>query len=189
MARPLSDTKRSSILSAAAALVATHGVSASTPQIARAAKVAEGTVFIYFDSKDTLLNELFVSLEMQLFKAIEGGFPFKGDAHDQLHHVWNKLIEWGASHPTERSALRQLKVSERVTGDTRSQCNGRYDEILASLEKSLRGIVDPKRVSFYLGHALMSLVETTLEAMTGSPKQRNAFKQAGFDLFWKGIQR
>ena len=45
MARPLSEAKRDAILAAAAQLVAAQGVGASTAQIAKAAKVAEGTVF------------------------------------------------------------------------------------------------------------------------------------------------
>ncbi|XRD90851.1 TetR/AcrR family transcriptional regulator [Dyella nitratireducens] len=189
MARPLSDVKRNAILNAAAKLVATHGTGASTPQIARAAKVAEGTVFIYFETKDALLNELFVVLETGLFRAIEEAFPFKGDANDQLQHVWSALIEWGASRAIDRQALRQLKVSERVTSDSRDRCAAQYGKVLASIEASLKGRVDPKRMSFYLGHVLMSLVETTLDAITANPKQRNTLKQAGFDLFWKGIQR
>ena len=66
MARPLSEAKRDAILAAAAQLVAAQGVGASTAQIAKAAKVAEGTVFTYFETKDALLNALFVRLEERL---------------------------------------------------------------------------------------------------------------------------
>ena len=45
MARPLSEEKREAILEAAAELVAQMGTGASTANIAKAAGVAEGTLF------------------------------------------------------------------------------------------------------------------------------------------------
>src|SRR6266513_1991714 len=63
MARPLSEEKREAILEAAAELVAQMGTGASTANIAKAAGVAEGTLFTYFGTKDDLLNQLFVEIE------------------------------------------------------------------------------------------------------------------------------
>jgi AcrR family transcriptional regulator len=189
MARPLSDAKRTAILDAAAHLVATQGVGASTAQIAKAAKVAEGTVFTYFETKDALLNALFVRLEERLALAVGGSFPADADVQEQLRHVWSALLVWGAAHPVDRMALRQLKVSERITDCTRSHCAGLFGTTLHTLETSLARHIDPARVPFYLGRVLITLLETTLEAMAAQPDQRETLQQAGFDLFWKGIQR
>jgi len=189
MARPLSEAKRDSILAAAAQLVAAQGVGASTAQIAKAAKVAEGTVFTYFETKDALLNALFVRLEERLALAVGGTFPANAEVREQLHHVWNALLVWGAAHPIDRMALRQLKVSERITDCTRTHCAGLFGTTLQTLEASLARHIDPERIPFYLGRVLISLLETTLEAMAAQPEQRDTLQQAGFDLFWKGIQR
>lgn len=189
MARPLSEEKRDAILAAANTLVAAQGVGASTAQIARAAKVAEGTVFTYFETKDALLNALFVRLETRLALALGDAFPADAEAHAQLQHVWNALIGWGAAHPVDRMALRQLKVSERITEHTRAQCSGLFGSMLQSLEASVVAHIPAERVPFYLGRVLLSLLETTLEAMAAQPEQAKALQQAGFDLFWKGIQR
>lgn len=189
MARPLSDEKRTAILAAAAQLVAAQGIGASTAQIAKAARVAEGTVFTYFETKDALLNALFVRLEERLALAVGGSFPADADVREQLLHVWNALLVWGAAHPVDRMALRQLKVSERITDCTRTHCAGLFGTTLQTLETSLARHVDPDRLAFYLGRVLISLLETTLEAMAAQPEQRDALAQAGFDLYWKGIQR
>ncbi|MBT2766275.1 TetR/AcrR family transcriptional regulator [Stenotrophomonas sp. ISL-67] len=189
MARPLSDAKRTAILAAAAEQVAARGVGASTAQIAKAAKVAEGTVFTYFETKDALLNALFVQLEERLALAIGGSFPADAEVRDQLLHVWNALIVWGAQRPVDRMALRQLKVSERITDCTRTQCAGLFGTMLETLQARIASHTRPELVSFYLGRVLISLLETTLEAMAAQPAQREMLQQAGFDLFWKGIQR
>jgi len=189
MARPLSDEKRDAILTAAGRLVASQGVAASTAQIAKAAKVAEGTVFTYFENKDVMLNALFVRLEMRLAANIGDAFPVQASAQDQLQHVWNALVRWGLQYPDDAKALRQLKVSERITDSTRLHCEGLFGGMLQSLQDKLAAHIDPDRLSFYLGRVLVTLLDTTLDAITAQPEQRQALQQAGFDLFWKGIQR
>ncbi|OZI44754.1 TetR family transcriptional regulator [Bordetella genomosp. 5] len=189
MARPLSDLKREAILDAAARLVAEQGVGASTAQIARAAKVAEGTLFIYFDNKDALLNALFVKLETRLSQTIAEGYPADGDARSQLLHIWNTLIAWGAAQPLERKALKQLKVSQRIASCTRDQCSALFADVLSRLQTSLQAYVAPDRLSFYMEHVFIGLFETTLDAIAAHPARRDEFGQAAFDLFWRGIQR
>ena len=121
--------------------------------------------------------------------AVAGTFPAEAEVREQLLHVWNALLVWGAAHPVDRMALRQLKVSERITDCTRTHCAGLFGTTLQTLEASLARYVDPERLSFYLGRVLITLLETTLEAMAAQPEQREVLQQAGFDLFWKGIQR
>ena len=87
MARPLSEQKRDAILDATAKLVAAQGIGASTAQIARAAKVAEGTVFTYFETKDALLNALFVRLETRLAMVLGADFPDQADARELVLHA------------------------------------------------------------------------------------------------------
>lgn len=189
MARPLSEAKRTAILDAAARAVAAQGIGASTAQIAKAARVAEGTVFTYFETKDALLNALFVRLEERLALAVGSSFPAGAEVREQLHHVWNALLVWGATHPVDRMALRQLKVSERITDCTRTHCAGLFGTTLHTLEASLARHVDPDHLGFYLGRVLISLLETTLEAMAAQPERHDDLAQAGFNLYWKGIQR
>ena len=51
MARPLSEEKRIAILNAAANVVASEGIDAATARIAKAAKVAHGTLVTYFPTQ------------------------------------------------------------------------------------------------------------------------------------------
>jgi hypothetical protein len=57
MTRPRSGDKRNAILAAATDIIAEQGVSAPTAKIARAAGVADGSLFTNFPDKDDLLNQ------------------------------------------------------------------------------------------------------------------------------------
>jgi AcrR family transcriptional regulator len=59
MPRPKTGDKRATILRAATETIAEDGIGASTASVAKAAAVAEGSLFRHFPDKDKLLNELY----------------------------------------------------------------------------------------------------------------------------------
>lgn len=186
MARPLSEEKRDALLEAASDLVAQLGTGASTAKIAKAAGVSEGTLFTYFPSKDDLLNDLFVEIESELAETMLGPYPTEASARDRLFIVWSRLIEWGLHHSTARKALRQLKVSDRVTAESHKRCHVMFQEARSIVELCLAGHAAPERVAFYIDTILFDLADTTINAIAAKPKEREAIRLAGFDLFWKG---
>lgn len=186
MARPLSEEKRAALLEAASDLVANLGTGASTAKIAQAAGVSEGTLFTYFPTKDDLLNQLFVEIEANLAATMLAPYPVDASPRDLLCLVWNRLIDWGLAHSTSRKALRQLKVSDRVTTESRGRCHAMLVDARAIVERCLAGHAAPDRLAFYIDTILFDLADITINAIASKPKEDKAIRQAGFDLFWKG---
>src|SRR6516165_9890668 len=54
------------------------------------------------------------------------------------------------------------------------------------VEETLAGHMDPERMPSYIGIVLNGLANITIEAIATSPKDYEHFRQAGFDLYWKG---
>lgn len=186
MARPLSDEKRDALLAAASDLVAHFGTGASTAKIAKAAGVSEGTLFTYFPTKDDLLNQLFMEIEANFTEAMLAPYPSDASPRDRLFLVWNRLIDWGLLHTTSRKALRQLKVSDRVTTDSRIRCHSMLKDARAIVEECLSGHAASDRVAFYIDTILFDLADITINAIAAKPNEGKAIRRAGFDLFWKG---
>ena len=85
MARPKSDDKRSAILAAATAVFAARGLAAApTSAISRKARIAEGTLFTYFKTKDELINALYREIKLELADADDAGdFPARTGKYSQ----------------------------------------------------------------------------------------------------------
>ena len=187
MARPLSEEKRQALLDAAAEFVANLGTGASTAKIAKAAGVSEGTLFTYFPTKDDLLNQLFLEIEADLTETMLAPYPAAdASARDRLFAVWNRLIDWGLAHATARKALRQLKVSDRVTAKSRNRCHAMQRDARTMVEECLAGHAAPDRIAFYIDTILFDLADISINAVAAKPQESDAIRQAGFDLFWKG---
>ncbi|XHH30624.1 TetR/AcrR family transcriptional regulator [Xanthomonas euroxanthea] len=186
MARPLSEEKRDALLRAACALIAQLGIGAPTSKIAKAAGVSEGTLFTYFPTKDDLLNALFLALEGELAESMAGPYPADASAHDRLCVVWSRLIDWGLKHAAARNALRQLKVSDRVTTESRLRCHSIFLDARSLVERCLAEHSAPDRLTFYIDTVLFELADITMNAIVANPAERETIQRAGFDLFWKG---
>lgn len=92
------DTERA-VLDAALAAFRAHGFDATTTkQIAEAAGVAAGTVFLVAPTKEALLVRLLETKLREVFSARNASLP-KHDVARQLRHVFDGLFEFYAAEP------------------------------------------------------------------------------------------
>jgi len=119
--RPSAD-KREALLAAARRLIARAGLHATpTSAIAREAGVAHGTLFLYFPTKDALLNALYLELVSDEHRAATT--PAADAAavpRAQLWASWRALARWYIDHPEVTRVIRQLRGSGVLTAETRA---------------------------------------------------------------------
>lgn len=187
MARPRSEDKRNAILDAATTVFAAQGINAPTASIARAAGVAEGTLFTYFDSKDTLLNALYLELKAGMREAMITGYPRRASLRERAAHVWGAYVGWGVSFPAARKVMAQLAVSDRVTGETRTAGSGPFGDIQGMLREAMaKGALKDLDPDF-VGTLLTAMAETTMDFITREPARAEHYRSAGFEAFWNAI--
>lgn len=135
MARPKMGDKRSAILNAATVTIAADGLGASTASIAKAAGVAEGSLFRYFADKAELLNELYHELKRSMRQAMTAGFPTGAPLKGRAQHVWDAYVSWGVNSPAERKTMAQLSVSDRIAEGSRQDGQAGFGEIAATYRR------------------------------------------------------
>ena len=92
-------SKQDDIFEAAMHLFAEWGYDGTTvPMIAAKAKVGAGTIYRYFDNKESLVNSLFTKCVLQLSEAIKSDFPFNTTLREQFTHIYNKLFEFARNN-------------------------------------------------------------------------------------------
>lgn len=187
MARPLSDEKREAILGAAAQVIAAEGLGGSIAKIAKGAGVAEGTIFTYFDDKDALLNELYLAIKADLASVMTAGASSSKALRARCQHVWERYIEWGATHPSQRRAMNQLAVSDRISPATKALGAAAFREIAAMLDEVVKSGALRDRSIEFVSAVMESLAETTLSFIAREPKLIESYKRSGFAAFWGAV--
>lgn len=190
MARPKSEDKSKSILDAATAVFAERGFwSTPTSAISKAAGVAEGTLFTYFKTKDDLVNALYRSLKVELAGILLEGWPPKGDLRARFKHIWDRYVDWGIKHPDKYKVMTQLRMSDKITEETRSIAAAPF----ADLEVMVRDCVKKKLIRdlsmTFLGAMISGMAEATMEVMAQQPKSKSDHRANGFEVFWNGVSK
>jgi AcrR family transcriptional regulator len=187
MARPLSEEKRIAILNAAVDAVATLGLAAPTVKIARGAGVADGTLFVYFPTKETLLNELVLFIKDDLKQTVEAELVPTDDVERWLHGFWNRYIEWGLQSPEKYRAMRQLNASPALTDETRMRAQAMFapfDDMIA--EGLKKGVLRDQSVDF-VGSITDAMATMVLERAQQDPGNNEKYRRLGWSALWHAI--
>ncbi len=74
-----------------------HGT--AVPQIAQAAKVAAGTIYHYFPSKEALVNELYRTWKAAVAQRVFKAFPQGAPVREQFRVMWRELAAFALAEP------------------------------------------------------------------------------------------
>lgn len=118
--KPRDQHKTAQIFAATLLLVRENGLSGITmSEIAKAAKIATGTLYIYFENKETLINELFTECRKSsvaiYFEGYHAEMPFK----EGFRIVWNNLLQFRIDHFEKAVFMDQCYHSPFITETTK----------------------------------------------------------------------
>ncbi len=185
MPRPRSEDRRNAILSAGARVIASQGLAAPTAAIAKEAGVSNGSLFVYFDTKAALLNELYVALKTEMAAAATAGLDAGGDPREQVRHMWTQWLRWATSNPEKRRALAQLEVADDITADSHRTVRAAFRGIADLLERSrASGPMRDAPLGFVLA-LTNAIADTTIDAVIREPAEAEVLSSVAFDAIWR----
>ena len=190
MVRELSVEKRERFLNAALKLFVSNGVqNTSTAEIAREAGTAAGTLFLYFPTKQDLINELVLMISKQESAAIYSLLDPSLSARDTFFTIWDGSIRWLLDHPDAYQYNQQIRdsgmISDSVTLETAKHFRFYYEAIQKGL---LEGSIKPYPIDLIGSFLYQDIVAVMnyLRMQSDPGKVGEAIRQ-GFQLFWDGI--
>ena len=114
--------KRTQLIEAAIDLFAKEGFwNTPTSRIAKHAGVATGTLFNYFESKDALIDAVYLQLKQEWTTHLQESIPMDEGFQTAAEHIWFRFIEWGMQNPTRYQLMLQLKLSNLVSQEAHQQ--------------------------------------------------------------------
>jgi AcrR family transcriptional regulator len=191
MARVKSEGKRAAILVAAAKVFAMRGLDGSpTSAICREAGIAEGTLFTYFRTKNELVNVLYRETVQEVASHVLARVPpDESDPQRVLKEVWTAYLDWGISHRAKSLVLAQLKVSPRISADTRTRAGQPFAGVHAVVRKAVRQHRLRSFPKNLMSSVFDALANTTLDLMAADPKNAKQYARWGFRTYWNAIAR
>ena len=184
--------KREQIMKAALKLFCEHGFqNTSTANISREANVATGTLFLYFPTKEALINALYIESKKELSVYLQDGLARQKTTKTRIRHVWMRANEWALRNQYSFRFTHMYSASPFITNLTKKEVASSADFaerfIKAGIkEGSLNRISVPLFFSIFDG-----LWTSTVNhcAALKNRKERQKIVEQSFEVFWKGVSR
>ncbi|MEI8073783.1 MAG: TetR/AcrR family transcriptional regulator [Bacteroidota bacterium] len=188
--KPRDELKVEHIFQATLLLVKQNGLAGITmSEIAKAANIATGTLYIYFESKEKLINELFTrsrksSAEIY-FKGYNASHPFK----EGLQTIWFNLFNFRIEHFEDAVFMDQCYHSPYITESTKELTKKLmqplYKLVERGKEEKLLKNIDAFMLLVYMFSGLNEFVK---HSVYSERKITKASKEELFNLMWDGIK-
>lgn len=186
MARLKSEEKYFSILDAAVTIFSTYGIEAPTLKIAKKAGVSEGTLFKYFLTKDTLINNLYTYINQEIISSMTSSSPFLSPK-ERMKFIWDSYVSWGVCNPEKNKVILQLELSRKVTKETRHNIELKYKEICGFMDECIVSPQLKQCPDFFSESIIMSVIDATIKCIIADPESNEAYRESGFNFMWRGL--
>lgn len=185
MARARSPEKRLALLQSAVRVIAEVGLGASTASIAKGAGLAEGTMFIYFSSKEQLFNELYLELKTEAFSRIYAEFPHDSGLRERARHVWTRYLRWAMEKPEERKVSLLLNLSPVISPETRKQVHAERCHVSRTMDELGKHGAFQHLPQGFASAAMTAMQEAVMDMAAKKPRQKTSLIEQGFEAFWR----
>jgi AcrR family transcriptional regulator len=191
MIRKLAPDKRESILNAALRLFVANGVqNTSTAAIAKEAGIASGTLFLYFPTKQDLINELLLKIAREQSEYMQTLLDPTLSVRDTFFTIWSGSIHWFLENMDLYEYNQQIRdsglVGEAIVQETGKYFSYYYQAIQRGSEER---VIKPYPFDLVGGFLYQDIIAVmnVLRAQSSRAK-REEMIQLGFDIFWDGIR-
>jgi len=185
VARPRSNDKRQAILEAAIGVIAAQGLSASTAAIAKAAGVANGSLFTYFETKAELWNTLYVELKTEMAASSAEALTTDGSAKDALLQAWEGWVTWAVEMPERRKVLQLLVTSDEITAASRRAGHGAMAPLRQLLERCRAQGPMREATPGFVAALMTATAEATIDFIIDDPANAAGYRRDGFAALWR----
>ncbi len=182
-------TKRKHIIVTAMKLFNQSGFHATpTSKIAKKAKVSVGTLFNYFETKESLIHAIYEDIKVHSKSTFLELIHECKSNHDNLKTMWAAVIKWGIENPEEFEYLELFLHSPFKNSYLKDKAMSTYtkfrESILNSISPSTICLKHPEFSMLYIDGALHAATRFILQ----NPNiDIDNFIDSSFELLWKGF--
>ncbi len=140
----------------------------STPmsKIAKEARVAAGTIYIYYKSKEDLLNSLYLEIKKKFSASLMEGVSDSMPVKDAFERVWRNAVSFELKHIEEYSVMEQFRNSPFIKMETVEEGLKIFRPFIRLVEKAVREkIVKPLTTELFFALFLSPAGEIVKGAM------------------------
>ena len=186
----MSDT-RTQIIEASIELFAESGFwNTPTSKIVKHAGISTGTLFNYFESKNGLIDQVFLQLQQEQADYIAINYPETGTVKERVEHLWFRYVDWGVRHPIRYRLLQQLRMSDLVSADAQDKSWTQWSFAKTLIPEAIETGVYREVTEYFVVKLAFAQRDAATEyaiAMQLADMPLTKHIARSFEIYWAGI--
>lgn len=161
----------------------------STASISQQANIATGTLFLYFESKEALVNELFLESKEEYASYVEDGVWNNLTFKTQLKHFFERGLEWKINNPEKVKFMQQFSSSTYITKLTRERAFNRLNLLNEIVKKAIANKEVDASSDELLSSMLSGYFHMAALYLIDNSKNKNfkKWREEAFEYIWRGV--
>ena len=190
MVRLKTDDKREAILKATLLLVNSNGFHAAPmSKIAAEAGVSAGTIYLYFQNKEDLVNTLYRELKTKFSCKALQGFDSNAPVKKGFEVIWRNILKYKLDEPDEAVFLEQCDNTPMVTDASREVGLKMVQPLFDLWERGQQeGIIKPLCRSMLFAFSLFPMIYVAKVYVKAGKELSPEAIEAAFGASWDAIR-
>jgi AcrR family transcriptional regulator len=161
-------------------------------KIATEAEISPGTLYLYFASKDQMINKLYLDLKKELAIAAFNGFTEEATIPFPIAFkaIFTNLYQYLANHPAEQVFLQQGYKSPFITDNTRKEAEVYYQPMIEMVNQAQSNGVITSNIPAQMILAFTNgvLQEAAQACLVLPTDQQSIVGDGAFEFCWNAIK-
>jgi TetR/AcrR family transcriptional regulator, repressor of fatR-cypB operon len=189
MARPKDDTKIEGIFEATLKLVQQSGFNGlKMADVAKAAGLATGTLYIYFKNKDVLINELFLHLKTAKTGNLMAVFSPTDSFDVAFRKLWFQYLKISLNEPERMLFIEQFAHTSYLTKKTKDAGDKLLEPLATFLQHGIvRKIIRKMPIEILLSQLMGPIYEVVKLQQEGTVQLTPSQKENMFTMAWRSV--
>ncbi len=183
--------KSTQIIHAAITLFAKEGIGIATSKIAKEANISNGTLFNYFETKQELIDAVYLFIKEKISHDMLDKIQPDLDTKTFFHDLWTIYIHWTLQHIQERNVLELLKSSQILSPETIKA----GENLFAFSFEAIQQAIDNKEILnlpiALVGEITHSHLNATINYIHNNNIRKKEIEKTidlSFQAYWEGFQ-
>jgi TetR/AcrR family transcriptional regulator, repressor of fatR-cypB operon len=180
--------KREQIILSAIKLFSTRGFQAtSTTSITQHAGVGTGTLFLYFKSKDEMINTIYLEVKAEIANEIGMGIMNQTSFRGKLKLIWINMVRWALQNHEKFLFVEHFSHSPFINNITKEEAIGGFKFIFDLIREGVKNEVFGEYNDEYVFTLLNSHINGTISYILANGNDVEKMIDQSFTVLWKGL--
>ncbi len=186
----MTQSKEELLLETALKLFNEYGFHATpTSKITKEAGVSAGTLYNYFESKEDLINKLYIKTKIHFAEYMQKSWKESEDIKENFRLLWHLFIKWGLEYPDYFKFKETYAMSPFIENLSSDVVKDNFDFLIKLQERIIaQGTIKKEDMSIATAvfHGAVLNVIKHIKELTAGKEQETVIEKC-FEFVWHGI--